>query len=974
MYIFRFRKTSYTAYVPERNKGMEVLRVEALDSDLDAKLKYSIIQPVYGTTKAGFKLNPSNFDYKSIFSINENTGSIILLKNLESSGLYSITLTVKVEDINAMNGTEEWQSDTCEVIFYIQSFKESGPIFLNNGWNHIEKKLTLKVNEELPIDTIVMQFDAIDPFSNEQIHDFEMEHNADEFFKLRDNKLIVARVIDYENIERTQFTFDIKAISHDSFSIAHLTVEIQNINDNSPIFDKSFYKAAALENVKESEVILKVKAIDNDAIRNEDDKFAGYSHISYSLSGVNSALCVINKDGEIRLARNQSLDREKLSIIHFQVIAEDSFGKPLTTKKSFVNVSIEVLDINDNPPKFLNTMKNNVIVSVLPESSPTDTLILQLASSDADEGLAAEVRYEMVNEGELRNLIKLNTKSGELKTSNFLTGRGRSDPYEIVVRAIDNGNLIPKQHSLFTDQIIHIFVGDTFKNDGIPYFIAPHDEEANILENSPVGSKVYQVIAKDPDDPLTSSGMLHYRIQNDIDDAQFFRIEPLTGVVTTAKVLDREVKNKYNVIVEVSDQGEPNQMATKVLKINVLDVDDEPPLFVRDINASPIEFSILEEQSSGVILGNVTAIDRDIGENGAIDYEIIDGNELEFFKLIVKNNSALITTTKPIDREEYESFLLTIKCFKMATLNWQQKSIKKLFTRSHFNADDLSEIQVKVNVLDIDDHILEFERNSYNVGIRNTIPINTIIYRVKANDKDTANLPIIYQIYNTSYVSQYNRKDSSKFKEDLLSIFDLNNRTGEILLAKSVSDYVDGHFILHLVASNNQYSHSEAIVNIFIIRDKSIMKFVFTKTPPINTFNDHQQANMLNEFSERLQNKLNGTDLEIMIFDAQILSKPEKSLDFSSFGACFKLLRNGNSLTAQETKHILNSEEMKNQLRETYLEYSVDSIELCSFGNKEAHSNITMMASSGNWLVLLAFLVLLASFASTLSAFCLFKR
>lgn len=315
---------------------MEVLRVEALDSDLDAKLKYSIIQPVYGTTKAGFKLNPTNFDYKSIFKINEDNGGIILLKNLESSGLYSVTLTIKVEDVNAMNGTE--QIDTCEVIFYIQSFKESGPIFLNDGWNQIEKKLSLKVNEELPVGYPIINLTAIDPFTNEQIFDFEME--PQEYFKLQENKLVVASTIDYESIEKTIFSFEIKAISYDSFSIAHTTIEILNVNDNIPTFDKSFYKASVLENIKESEVILKVKAHDADAIRNEEDNFVGYSHITYSIA--NSALFIVNGEGEVRLEKNQSLDREKMSIQNFQIIAEDSFGKPLTAKKSSINVTVEV--------------------------------------------------------------------------------------------------------------------------------------------------------------------------------------------------------------------------------------------------------------------------------------------------------------------------------------------------------------------------------------------------------------------------------------------------------------------------------------------------------------------------------------------------------------------------------------------------------------------------------------------------------
>lgn len=216
--------------MPERNKGLEVLKVEALDSDLDSKLKYSIIEPVYASTKAGFKLNPSNFDYKSIFTINEDTGSIVLLKNLESSGLYSVTLTIKAEDVNAFDKTIE-QSDTSEVILYIQSYKESGPIFLNEGWNHINKKINLKVSEEMPIGSTIIEFEATDPYSNEPIYEFEVDV-PQEYFELQENRLIVSKVVDYERINTTLFKFDVKAISYDSFSIAHITIEIININDN----------------------------------------------------------------------------------------------------------------------------------------------------------------------------------------------------------------------------------------------------------------------------------------------------------------------------------------------------------------------------------------------------------------------------------------------------------------------------------------------------------------------------------------------------------------------------------------------------------------------------------------------------------------------------------------------------------------------------------------------------------------------
>lgn len=933
--------------------------MRAIDSDKNSKLKYSIIEPIMATTKAGFKLDPTNFDYESVFEINEDSGAIRLLRNLENSGLYSVTLTVKAQDLNAMNNTE--QVDTCEVILYVQSYKESGPIFLNEGWNNVDKKIYLRVKEEQEIDQTIIVLEAQDPETQEQIYDFEMEpHDGYGLLKLVEDKIVVQAKIDYESVDKTVFILEVKAISpfSDSFSTAQLIIEIVNVNDNSPAFDRESYKASVLENIKYPQRILTVKATDKDAIRSDSDSDLGFAQVKYSLAGPASGLFTINDNGEIQLAKNQSLDREKQSVIKLQVVAEDSLGKPNDSRKTVAKITIEVLDVNDVKPKFLNRQKNGLISAVVSESSPLNTLVINLEAYDPDEGPSGEVRYEIVDEGDIRGLLTVNTKTGELKTSKYLTGRGRSEPHEIKVRATDNGNQIPKQQSLFTDQIVQIFIGDTFSNDGIPYFVSAEDEEASVAENSPVGTKVYEILARDPDDPTTPSGMLRYRIQNDIEDAKNFKIEALSGVITTTQILDREVKDKYNIIVEVSDQGDPPQASTRVLKINILDVDDEDPLFMRDVSSKPVEMMVLEEQSSGVILGNVTAIDKDIAENGAIDYEIIDGNELELFKLVVTNNSALLTTTQPIDREKYEKFLLTIKCFKMSS-RWQRT--RNSYLRA-YTPEDFSEIQVRIRVLDIDDHLVAFERKNYMLAIRNTIPLNTLIYSVKAHDIDSGSSPIVYQVVNISFVSQFHRKD--KIKQDLSEIFELNNRTGEILLAKSVSNFVDGHFILNIRATSSRFS--DAIVNIFIVRDKSIMKFVFSR-PPMDI------SPILLEFAEKLQNKLNETDVKLSVFDAQVLSKPDQTYDFSSTSSCFMLFRSGNSLSLQETKKIINSEDMKNKLRETYIEYSVDSVDLCSFG-KELKSQNVVMTSSGSWLVFLAFLVLIASFVSTLAACCLFKK
>lgn len=343
-FFLRFEKQSYTAFVPERNKGSKILKVTAIDSDLDSSLRYSLIEPVIAMTKAGFKLDPTNFNYNSVFKIDETSGEISLQKNLENSGLYSVTLTVKAEDLNAMDGKE--QIATCEVIFYVQSHKESGPIFLNEGWNNIEKKIHVNIIEESEVGNVVIEFQAEDPVTQEQIYDFEIEpSDGFGYFRLINDKVVIERPVDYESVDKTVFTLEVKAISQlsNSFSTSHLIIEVINTNDNSPVFDKESYKAAVLESIKHPERILVVKAVDNDAVRNDLDIDLGYSKIKYYLIGPSESLFMISQNGEIMLRENQTLDREKQAVIKLQVVAEDSLGQPSVAHKTIANVTIEVL-------------------------------------------------------------------------------------------------------------------------------------------------------------------------------------------------------------------------------------------------------------------------------------------------------------------------------------------------------------------------------------------------------------------------------------------------------------------------------------------------------------------------------------------------------------------------------------------------------------------------------------------------------
>jgi hypothetical protein len=56
-----------------------------------------------------------------------------------------------------------------------------------------------------------------------------------------------------------------------------------------------------------------------------------------------------------------------------------------------------------------------------------------------------------------------------------------------------------------------------------------------------------------------------------------------TGLISTRLLLDREQKENYTLIIVIEDHGDPPQQASRVLQVQVLDIDDHKPLFVRGL-------------------------------------------------------------------------------------------------------------------------------------------------------------------------------------------------------------------------------------------------------------------------------------------------------------------------------------------------------------------------------------------------------
>ncbi|KAK9498689.1 hypothetical protein O3M35_003268 [Rhynocoris fuscipes] len=899
---------NYVRHISEKSEiGKTVVTVKAIDSDVGAEIKYSIID-ARAIHKTGVPLvDVGIYDFRKAFVINETTGDIKVNSHLSHQSAAVIILTVQAKDVKATVNADQ-QVAKVEVTLYIQAYDEQNPKFTVGGWSVIDPVINTSLQEERPIGSTVLTLTAFDPTNNLPISKFNLIPPVPASISM-DNKgsITVMQRVDYETLKEKIIMFRVEAVSNDGIrsSVAQVILNIEDINDHTPEFKQNVYRGKIFESVGKGTPVLTVEATDGDMANSS----LGYGDIVYSLSGESMALFSVNNiTGEIIVSGNGTIDREKQAVLRLTAIASDTPLGGANQRKSTVPVIIEVLDINDNKPVFGAAEFSAVVLENVPEG----TSVVNISATDVDTGLGGSIEYEIVHQADSAGLFEIDSKTGEIKTKKPLTGKGRTDPYILTVRAQDLG-----EPSLFSDVSLILYIGDVVTNDGIPMFIHPTvDEMAYISENSSIGSPVFRVIASDPDNPNSLEGQVRFSFLQDGADSLAFNIDAVTGLITTKSNLDREQKSNYTLILVAQDSGTVPQHATRQLRVTVTDIDDNKPVFKRSQEEAPVEFEIEEELAIGSSVGVIEAIDMDVGENAKIGYLITYGNEDGLFGIQrLDNNSALINITGRIDRESAAEHLITIKCFKFSAT---PQSLRKIY-----NKQDFSEIQVRIKVRDVDDNIPVFTKNNVTIGVRVNVPHDTLLHTVNAIDEDVDAAAITYAIESIKYErsGSLHTDNTPMSNTSLASIFFLDNTTGELRTAASMAEYYDGHFTIKVSASNRE-GDGKALteIQVFVVRDRGLMKFIFSQPPT-------EVRNGLSQFKGEIEKALS-LPVSLNIYDTTFLSKLDGSLDFSATSSCFQLV-GARTFDLKEMEQLLTPGNNA-EIDEIYKKYNVQSVQRCA--------------------------------------------
>ncbi|XP_050928328.1 protocadherin gamma-A2 isoform X37 [Lates calcarifer] len=403
----------------------------------------------------------------------------------------------------------------------------------------------------------------------------------------------------------------------------------------------------------------------------------------------------LNKERGV-LVIKERIDREALCgqttpcALDFQIILENPM--------QFYSITVEVTDINDNPPVFKNTeMKFDIS-----ETAQIGSKFVLEKALDDDVGINGLQSYSLSSSDIfVLNPYRIGSSRNVEMVLKKPLDREKQERLSLVLTALDGGG-----PQLSGTILIVISVLDA--NDNAPVCIQT-EYKTNVKENSLKGTVLTTVSASDADEG--PHGHIQYSISNAPRGAlDLFDIDKENGVLTLVGKLDYEKFRHYEIDVQASDEG-GNSDVCKVI-IEVLDTNDNPPA----INIMSTASSISEDVKPGTVLTMMNIQDPDSNENGKVQCSL---NEIIHFTITsTSNNFFTLVTDSELDRETVSEYNITVTC--------SDEGVPSLS----------SSVTLTLQISDVNDNAPVFERSSYEAYIVENNTPGLSIFTVRARDAD----------------------------------------------------------------------------------------------------------------------------------------------------------------------------------------------------------------------------------------------
>lgn len=486
-----------------------------------------------------------------------------------------------------------------------------------------------------------------------------------------------------------------------------------------------------------------------------------------------------------RITTKRYLDRESMCLNKHCADSCDSYCKInlkilLIPSYSIVSLNIMIQDINDNKPQF----KPNIFNQTIPENVPIGFKIPIDLAYDADIGNNSIQYYELTTISEYFQLEQdLNESYLALVVRKSLDREYISN-FNFTLVAYDGGKPSPFKGELK----INIKISDI--NDNSPKFEKIF-YSFTIAENTPIGVQIGEPLkAYDLDEG--QNGLVKYSFVN--NDQHIFELNSDTGIITLSRPIDFETDSFYSLTVEARDCGVGSLPDYATVEINVLDVNDNQPeisvSFLNSVLKHGSAIYLPENQAPNKYIAFISIIDKDSGENGRVEWNVLVNNQFlndnSLFTLNrLSNNSFTLNSglksSKLFDRETLESINVSIKA-------WDNGNPPS--NASYYN--------FTIILTDVNDNPPAFDKLSYDFRINENNEPNIKIGQLKATDIDLGQNALF------SYAIKEN---------DINDTFRIDQR-GQLFLLKKLDREIKSLYEFHVIVTDQGESSLSSTVNV----------------------------------------------------------------------------------------------------------------------------------------------------------------
>lgn len=564
----------------------------------------------------------------------------------------------------------------------------------------IDSNFVFQVPENMTIGSTVGMIPVFDP---------DTKHNPLESIKFsisdptnnfaineNDGRILTKSVLDRESQEQFIFTVYCENDGAPSHTVSTtVNVILEDVNDNEPIFKSATgYYGTYMEGDPMGIITLNQELIATDA-----DVTVENQNIVYHLVGDDSDLFRLNTaEGTIKVKSHSNIRCNYKDNYKLKVIATDQGGKG---HKSESTINVDVQDINDNAPRFIEDYYFRV-----PITAKEGTVIGSVVAIDNDCSQQNNRITYLLKDGGFGK-FKIDPEKGEIIIASSLVREPMKNEYSIVVKAVDNG---APGLSNSTNVTITVPVNHPPSVQKSFYF--------QITEGSKIGQYIGKLRADDKDLGRVKGEKLGFTL---VDKTVPFSVHPLSGEIRTNNNIDREETELFKFLVMVNDNGIPAYTATTSVIITIRDLNDNAPHFNHGLEyrGTVVEDDRIPILKQNVELSkNLTVIDRDAtNKNRQIKFSL-KGPRSRLFK--IDSNTGTIYVDRPgrIDREINREFKLKI-------------------VATDRNGQGLStEANLIVEVKDVNDHDPRFVQALYEFVLPSIVKTGYEVGRLIAIDRD----------------------------------------------------------------------------------------------------------------------------------------------------------------------------------------------------------------------------------------------